>query len=308
MHAGSVLRSVAGTGAVALLAAMVVLAGSRLDQRPAHVPEASEVVYLPDARVLRPLALGWHTVLADVLWFRTINYFGAHYQADRVYPWLAQMCEIVTDLDPRAEHVYLFAGLILPWEAHDVDGGLRLLEKGLRTFPDDWQLHYQLGIVHYLFKQDDATAADHLGQAARLPGAPPIVARVAALLHARQHGPETTLAFLRQMREQATSREMREVIDRNIQEAQLAWDVQRLDALVQQYRARTGVLPDSLDVLVQAGLLRGVPGDPFGGTYVVDRESGAVRSSTGYVPLQMHDSPRRRDAEKEAAGAAAGAH
>ena len=63
------------------------------------------------------MALGWRNALADVLWFRTISYFGAHYRSDHTYPWLASMCDLVTDLDPRAEHVYRFAGVILPWEA-----------------------------------------------------------------------------------------------------------------------------------------------------------------------------------------------
>jgi hypothetical protein len=113
---------------------------------PPHAAHGQQPIYLPKAEYLRPMSLGFANVMADVLWFRTISYFGGHYRSDRVYPWLAHMCDLVTDLDPRAEHVYRFAGVILPWEAGETDQGIRLLEKGIRHFP--------LARVHLLFLQE----------------------------------------------------------------------------------------------------------------------------------------------------------
>ena len=153
MHGVRVVRGAAGLAAVGLLGLVVAGSSARLQQAaPASGP--AEVVYLPDARLLRPLVLGYDNVLADLLWFRTISYFGGHFETDRSYPWLARMCDLVTDLDPRAEHVYRFAGLILPWEANEVDEGIRLLEKGVRNLPDAWELHYYLGMTRYFFKDD----------------------------------------------------------------------------------------------------------------------------------------------------------
>ena len=293
MYAGSTRPRASGAAALLVLAAVAGLAGRRLDHLAASAPPVDdEVVYVPDARLLRPFVLGYQTVLADVLLFRTINYFGAHYTTDRAYPWLARMCDIVTDLDPHAEHVYQFAGVILPWEAKDADEGIRLLRKGAAAFPDSWRLRYQLGIVYYLFKSDDAAAAEQLAAASRIPGAPPLVGRVAALLHAREHGPEMTLGFLRHLRDEATSTEMRDVLDNSIVEAQAALDVERLGALVKTYREHEGHWPATLPGLVDAGLLRAVPPDPFGGTYEIDQETGAVHSTTGRVPLVLHESPR----------------
>jgi hypothetical protein len=287
-------RGVAGGVALGALSLVVATAGARLDRpRPASDPSAA-LVYLPDARLLRPLALGYDQVLADLLWFRTISYFGEHYQTDRLYPWLARMCDLVTDLDPRAEHVYRFAGLILPWEAGEVDEGIRLLEKGTGHFPGSWTLRYYVGIVRYLFRHDFAGAAEDFRRAATLPGAPPMVARFAALLEARRQSPETAIQILLQMREQATSAETRAVLDRSIDDARVAWDLARLDALVAAHRERTGRPPADLRELVEAGLLRGIPPDPYGGVYEIDAASGRVRSSTGRVPLELHESPRAR--------------
>src|SRR5438067_1777722 len=202
------LRAVMGVASLCVLGAIVADTGNRL--RHAGVPTtAGEFVYVPDANLLRPMALGYNNVLADLLWFRAISYFGEHYQGNREYPWLARMCDLVTDLDPRAEHVYRFAGLILPWAAHRTDDGIRMLSKGVTNLPRSWVLRYHLGMTYYFFKHDAAHAAEYLGQAARLPGASPLVARLAVLLRARQQGAATTLEFLHQMREESTSPQVR---------------------------------------------------------------------------------------------------
>ena len=287
------VRGAIGLVAVGLLGAVVASAAVRLE-RDVPEPDAGRLVYLPDAKLLSPLVLGYDNVLADVLWFRTINYFGEHYATDRSYPWLASMCDVVTDLDPRAEHVYRFAGVILPWEAKRPDEGIRLLEKGIRALPDSWLLHYYAGIVHFLFRSDYAQAAEHLRRAAELPGAPPLVARIAAVMYTRRYGPETTVDVLRQMRDSADSEQLRDVLDEKIRDAQLTWDLERLAALVATYRSRFGHAPASLAALVDVGLLRGVPPDPFGGTYEIEPATGAVRSSTGRAPQVLRQSPRRQ--------------
>jgi hypothetical protein len=294
MDAGTLGRRIAATAGLAVLGAALVTSGARLERRPPPSEPASQLVYLPDARLLRPLALGWSDVLADVIWFRTISYFGEHYQSDHVYPWLARMCDVVTDLDPRAEYVYRFCGLMLPWEAGEVDAGIHLLEKGIEVFPESWTLRYDLGIVRYLFQHDTARAADDMRRAAALPGAPPLVAGIAAKLEARGYDPATALQILTRMRDEATSRQTRAVFERSIADVQAAWDLERLDALVAVFRARNGRLPASLDDLVAAGLLRGVPPDAYGGVYEVDAATGTVRSSTGRVPPSPRESPRAR--------------
>jgi len=279
----------------ALLAGGLTVGAARGLETHAPDPIGDEnLVYLPDASRLRPLALGYDNVLADVLWFRTISYFGAHVETDRAYPWLEAMCNLVTDLDPRAFHAYQFGGLILPWEAKDPDAGIRLLEKGLAQFPDSWLLHYYVGVVHYLFKNDPETAASQLEQAAALPDAPAMVARFAALLRTRQGDPATAIAVLEQMLESTTSESTRAVLQESLVDARAARDGEVLTKLVSDYRVHHGKLPADLGVLAEAGVLRFVPPDPYGGTWVIDPSTGTVRSSTGREPMQLHESPVAR--------------
>ena len=296
MQIGSALRGVAVLAALGGLSVVVVITGTRLDRLASAVTRADEPVYLPRAEYLRPMSLGWQNALADALWFRTISYFGEHYRSDRTYPWLADMCNLVTDLDPRAEHVYRFCGAILPWEADQVDAGIRLLDKGAVQFPDAWLLQYYLGFLEYFFKDDRIQALAHLRRAMRLPGAHPEVAHLAALLTAEQYGPDTTLAFLAELERNADSPELRNVAREGMQNAQAAANLQRLAAAIGAYTERAGHAPLLVEELVDAGLLSALPADPFGGTYVIDPLTGAVQSSTGRGPARLHDSPTRQRA------------
>jgi len=296
---GAIRHGVAGLGIV-LLATLVAWSGTRLDERRAAFAGADELIYLPDANRLRPLALGYDNVLADVIWFRTIDYFGAHYATDRAYPWLEAMCDLVTDLDPRARHVYRFAALILPWEAHDPDAAVRLLDKGIRAMPQAWNLHYHRGVIQYLFKGDFASASADLTRAAAQPGAPGFVARFAAILQTQQQGPQTTIAMLEQMRDQAMSEQTRQVVERSLRDAKAAWEIQALEEAVRTYRGRHSALPKSLAAMVRDGLIKFVPEDRYGGHYEIDQTTGAVRSSTGKVPMRLHTSPLAARLQKEA--------
>lgn len=273
-------------------------AGVQLQNRPRAREAESVPIYLPQARFLRPLSLGYHNVLANLLWFRTISYFGEHYRSDHTYPWLAYMCDLVTDLDPRADYVYRFAGMILTWEANRVDEGIRLLEKGTKALPNSWLLHYWLGFTHYFFKEGYDQAITHLRRAAELPGAHPSAAALAALLHQHQYGPATTMQFLQEMAKSADTDEVREVVRRQIHEAQFTADVERLTAAVASYQTQTGHTPASLQSLVEAGILSVIPSDPFGGIYEIDPVSGAVRSSTGHRPLRLYRSKRHEAAAR----------
>lgn len=288
------------TGMLAAALLGVGWTGSHLDHRPEPAATA-DLIYLPQAKFLRPLSLGYHMVLADILWFRTISYFGEHYRGDRNYRWLAYMCDLVTDLDPRAEHVYRFAGMILPWEAHQADEGIRLMEKGIGALPDSWMLHYWLGFSYYLFKSDYDKAVFYMRRAAELPGAHANATRLAALFYQRAHGPEMTLQFLREMQRSADNHEMSELLQRHIREATLAADIDRLSEAVKSYRERFDRLPASLSELVQAQILPDIPADPFGGVYEIDAATGTVRCSSGHRPMQLY---RSKNAEAVAGGVA----
>ena len=287
------IRGVVLTAALGGLAAVVAVTGADLDRGARAAARADEPVYLPRAEYLRPISLGWQNALADILWFRTISYFGEHYRSDRTYSWLAQMCELVTDLDPRAEHVYRFGGVILPWEAGQTDAGIKLLEKGARQFPDSWSIAYYLGFEYYFFRNDYAAALAHLRRAMELPDAHPSAAALVTVLASEQYGPDTALAFLAELERNAETADLRDIIRANIKDARLAADMDRLSAAADAYQTHHGYMPLTVEMLADAGELQKVPIDPFGGEYVIDQLNGSVRSSTGREPIRLYQSKMR---------------
>lgn len=279
--------------AVLALVALTVAASRRLHERPPTLVEV-EPVYLPDVRFLRLASLGYENALADVLWFRTINYFGKHYRGDRLYPWLARMCDVVTDLDPRAEHVYRFAGFILPWEAQLPHEGIRLMEKGVEVFPDSWQLNFYLGFTRYYFLDDVDGALPPIERAAAIPGVHPFVPRFAAALHAQRQGPGAAREFLEELLASGGAAGMEMVIEERLKEIDLGEHIALLESGIAEHRRRFGRPPVALDELVSSGIVAAIPAEPFGDHYLYDAEADEVRSSGGRRRLQIHDSEKRR--------------
>ncbi len=295
-------RRGAVVGAVALFAGVVSWSSGMLDGETQGAEERVEFIYLPPTRFLRTVSLGYEHALANVLWFRTISYFGRHYRRDRVYPWLASMCDVVTDLDPRAEHVYRFGGVMIPWEADRVDDGIALLEKGTRNLPDSWQLHYILGFSYYFFRNDLGAASRELRTATHSPGASPLISHLAASVEAAHRGPGRAIDFLTEFAgRNGDNDEMHGVIRQRIRELLLARDIDALEEAVRTFQAHSGRQPRDLTELVSAGILATVPDEPFGGRYLLDPASGQVVSSLGQKPWRLGSS-RIREAFLRRAG------
>jgi len=291
----SALRAVSTVVGASLLVMAVLWSDGMLQLQLAAVGEPVELIYLPPTPFLRAVSLGYEHALADVLWFRTISYFGRHYRNDRLYPWLASMCDAVTDLDPSAEHVYRFGGLILPWEAAFVDDGIALLKKGTRNLPQSWELRYMLGFSYYFFRDDIEAASRTLRDASLLRGAPEFVSRLAALVYAAHEGPNRAIGFLAELERSGMSEEMRGVIHQRMRELALARDIDQLEAAVKGFERRFARFPADVHELVSMGLLTSVPPEPFGGQYVIDARTGQVRSSLGKKPWRLGSSRTREE-------------
>lgn len=279
-----------------VLIGAVTSSRSRLEAASATLTERAGPVYLPQTKFLKPMSLGYKNAFADLLWFRAISYFGAHYRSDRTYPWLAHICERVTDLDPRAEYVYQFAGLILPWEAGQVDAGIALLEKGVAALPDSIELSYYLGFSYFFFKGDNRRAMRHLEHAAALPGTHPEIARLLAVISSDTLGPDDALRFLAELEQTIDSQAARDIVREKMREVALANALEEIDNAGDAYREKTGQSPTSVEQLVGTGMLARIPVDPFGGHLEIDPESGKARSSTGKRPSRLHMSRFRERA------------
>lgn len=149
-----------------LLATSLLLSATRASHRQAAAlragfPVGSDLVYLPRTGVLRAASLGHPELMADLLFIRTIGYFGAQIERVRNYDWLPSHLHTIVELDPWFRGAYRFAGLATMYNGQPItNAGVRLssefLEAGLSRFPSDWEMAFMLG-CNYLFelKTDD---------------------------------------------------------------------------------------------------------------------------------------------------------
>lgn len=155
-------------------------------QRPSIKPKVYPVKYQ------NKLHFGFANIMADLYWLRVIqnmdyceNETSKSYNpgigVDKILKaelnpsrcqkgWVFQMLDLVTDLAPRFRKVYRIGGEMLSVAVDDREGAKIIFDKGLRQFPDYWELLYSAS-YHYLFEyQNPEKAADLLLQAANVGG------------------------------------------------------------------------------------------------------------------------------------------
>jgi tetratricopeptide (TPR) repeat protein len=176
------------------------------------------LLYLPSGKYLKPLCLGYEAFVSDLLWLKAISYFGGHYLTDRSYKWLYHILDLVTTLDPQFRYPYEFGGIILTIESGNYEKGTALLLKGITYYPDYWRLYFYLGFNYLYYHKDTQKAAYYMTEAARLPGHPEYLPKLAASLLTQAGKKETALSFLKQLYDTTDDVWLREQIQNKINE------------------------------------------------------------------------------------------
>src|SRR3974377_2183287 len=118
-------------------------------------------LYFGSPAAVKKIALGYDGLVADVYWMGTIQYYGRREEAARRqvrYKNLGRLLDITTTLDPDLLDAY-HAGSCFLAEADPVGAGqpyeaIKLLDKGISRHPQEWQLFFDRGFVHFWFTKD----------------------------------------------------------------------------------------------------------------------------------------------------------
>ena len=175
------------------VAAGIALAAATLQARERWFPRApseQRLLYLTNGRVADRLSLSFDSVVSDVYWIRTVQYYAQERKSHRLtgrYELLSPLLDLTTTLDPHFAVAYQFGAIFLaeppPDGAGRLDLAIALLEKGLRVEPR-WQYAEALGFLHYWHSHDLLAAAGEINRAAKMPGAPkwlgPLIANMLA--------------------------------------------------------------------------------------------------------------------------------
>jgi hypothetical protein len=173
-----------------LLAFVVVLicAGSVVAyqiSRPAQAP-ADPRVFVPSATFFLDFSPSYRTSVADAYYLAMVQYYGEHVNRDGRIDSLPQMVDLVTRLSPHFTRAYVFGALAFA-DAGRPDLSVRLLERGFAANPAEYVFPSLLGYFSYRYgtgskQENDAAGSRWYQRAAAIPGSPPYLLRLAAVL------------------------------------------------------------------------------------------------------------------------------
>ena len=154
-----------------------------------------EVLYLPSGEFLDQAALGYRNLAADILWMKTVQYYGGYRWGSNDLALFSHLVDVITDLDPQFVFAYLFGGLVIAEDLGHFEEGMAFIKKGIENNPTDWWLVFELGFLNYVYARDFDTAVHYFQLASRLPGADEITRRFAAFAAARAGHTEKSIAM-----------------------------------------------------------------------------------------------------------------
>lgn len=150
MGTAVVVRGAALAALVAALAAGTSASLRRASAARATWPAEADTFYLPSSRTLRLLSLGHHELAADLVAAKTNIYFGTQILSRGPQRWLPSYVNTAADLDPHFHRLYLSGSAMMVYNGKDVTKEMilaanELLERGIKMFPMDWEMLFQLG-------------------------------------------------------------------------------------------------------------------------------------------------------------------
>lgn len=272
--------------AAALLAAVCVFgaaifAQTRIDAtRAAHFK--SELLYLPNAKLLHHFTSGMDSIIADLLWLRCVQYVAEENRGDRAFTWLDQMLDTVIELDPYFTDAYRFGAIFLSALKAEDNASLELLDRGIVRNPGAWDLSYESAMIYLVNRKEQPDsprmAAAYLALSAATGKAPGIVMQLASKLQGQYNLSDIEREMWENLRK-GGDKLLRDLATRKLQELELREVCLLLDQRLAQFAQGAGRPAASLEELAQARLIQAVPPDPLGGKFFLGPD-GHVRNTT----------------------------
>ena len=150
--------------------------------KPAKLHSEDRPLYFAPPQAIKYFSFGFSEVYGDMLWLRLIQDMDfcssekgkpvyerkAKYQCQK--GWSYRMTDALTELTPRFLPPYLTASSIMSVIMGDKEGAKKIYAKGLKRFPENWNLYFHAG-YHYMWElKDEAQGTELLLQAARKGG------------------------------------------------------------------------------------------------------------------------------------------
>lgn len=248
----------------------------RITEKKDSIAQQQELL-LRSGKLLKRMSLGYDSLLADIYWTRTVQYNGGVIaRGVNDFGLLAPLLDVTTDLDPRLDVAYRYGAIFLsekvPAGAGRPDQAIALVRKGIAANPGNWRLYYDLGFVYYWYLRDYQQAAQTFWEGSKVPGAMPWMSAMAAHIAGSGGSRETSRFMWGQIYESSKDITIRANALAHLQALRTLDDLDALTNFAEIYKKRTGHAPTSMQDLVNAHIILGIPQDPGGYPYVFNAD------------------------------------
>lgn len=183
--------------------------------------------------------------------------------------------EQVMGLDPYFEQTYLQAQSAMAWDARMPEQAIRLLDIARHSRPWDFRPGFYMGFDYYYFLSDYDQASNIFLETAKVENAPVLIALLGSRFSAKGGRTQASLLILENMLNEP------DVSENSIKEIKhrimALKGVMILENAVNVYADRFGAKPESLDKLIDAGIISQLPPNPYLTSYTYDPLNNEVR-------------------------------
>lgn len=250
----------------------------------------NEVLYFPNDKFLKHFTAGLSNVLADFMWYKTVQYTSKEFNSDEArFTWLEHMIRATNRLDPYYADPYIYGGLFLSSIRAD-DAAEEILKEGLVNCPTSWRIPYELHSLYLMNKRHE-------------PGAQQMASHYALLVAERQEGKmqedyiklandlllkenmvDEAVEFFTRAVQTAEDPLIRQHLEAQLRIAIIEKNVVVLNEAADGYLQEKGRPITSLEELVQEGYINALPDAPDDGDYLL-RKDGVVINTVAVEPI-----------------------
>ena len=243
--------------------------------------------YTLPSKVSGLFALEFKGILSDFLFLKVSTFLGDKFiknekleskHADYIY----NSVDVITDLDPWFWDAYLLADMLLTWDFGKIDMANKLLFKAKEYRTTDFKVPYHIGFNYFYFLKDNMNGAKYMMEAARLPGSPAYLPGLAARLsvYQNQYGP--AILFLGETLKKTQNPSLAKQIEIRLKTLII---LDNLEKAVQEFKGIYGFFPFKIAELVDRGLIKKIPQDPYGGEFTI-LKNGRVFTTSNMIHNQ----------------------
>jgi hypothetical protein len=259
-----------------LLLAAVVLFQAGYDATKSKVASPVSAGLSPD--FIRAVDMGFHASVGSFLWAAAMPEIldflfngRAEYLTDEQY---------VNAVDPKLSYPYAFTVIVLPSVEHyagRITDALALGEQGIHDADPDWRIPYYMATDYFLELKDDKNALWYYNIAAHTPGIPDYALRFSLNFGIKSNERQKTEDLWATIRDSSNDENTKERAQAYIDRLQI---FDYLDAASKIYQEKYGRIPTSTEALVAGGIIPAVPQDPFGFTFVINKDGTSGINTT----------------------------